>query len=286
MRYYLLDSEILTQDAMARWYVSMMDNRKQNRLIVAIKRCIEDRFTFSDWDELGYLTNGTEIIQNDPRLLRSLSFRDDDYGSRVFNVIELLVKEDPANLQIIIDYIELQTWLREHAPRDFDYLYGQTDPILDGMKERAITNSFDLNQHIARIRGAIETDSELAVGSTKDMLESVLKSILQANQEEIGKDDLPQLLKKAQKILKLDPSETNTSAKGSKIIKRTLSNLGQVVNGIDELRNIYGTGHGRIRQSGISPRHARLVVNAGAALAIFLMDTFEHHQKKEKQQED
>jgi hypothetical protein len=106
-------------------------------------------------------------------------------------------------------------------------------------------------------------------------------SVLEANGETVGKEDLGQLLKRTQKILKLDPTEVAETARGADLIKRTLSSLGQVITGISELRNLYGTGHGRSRQSGISPRHARLVVNAGATLAVFLMETFEHHQSKQ-----
>jgi len=61
----------------------------------------------------------------------------------------------------------------------------------------------------------------------------------------------------------------------AEIVRRVLSNLGQVVTGIYELRNIYGTGHGQVRHSGISSRHARLVVGVGAALATFLIETNE-----------
>lgn len=257
-----------------------MDQRLRNKLILAMKRCIAMKFTSPDWDELAYLTDGRDIIYNHPRLLRSLSFGDDDYDGHIFSVLESLIAQDPGNLQIIINYLDLPDWLKENSPKEFEELYGHTQPLLDGLEGIAITNSFELNQHISRIRRAIESDPELAVGSTKEMVESVLKSILEASGETVGKEDLPQLLKRTQHILKLDPSEVAETTKGADLIKRTLSSLGQVITGISELRNLYGTGHGRSRQSGISPRHARLVVSAGASLAVFLMETFEYHQHK------
>lgn len=260
-----------------------MDQKQHNKLVLAIKRCIAAKFSSSDWDELSYITNGHTIIYQHPRLLRSLSFGDDDYEGYIFSVIEALIDQNPANLQNIVDYIDLANWLKGNRPNDFEELYGHTQPLLDGIEAKAITNSFDLNQHISRIRRAVESDSELAIGSTKEMIESVLKSILEAKGESVGKEDLPQLLKRTQKVLKLDPSEIDNSAKGAEVVKRTLSNLGQVVTGIDELRNLYGTGHGRTKRSGISPRHARLVVSAGAALTIFLMETFEYHQQSEEE---
>ncbi|MGB5055363.1 MAG: abortive infection family protein [Nitrospirales bacterium] len=255
-----------------------MDKKLRDKLVLNIKRCIEVQFSESDWDELAYLTNGKSIIFEHPRLLRSFSFGDDDYGSCIFTVVEQLLDRDSANLQTIIEYINLPVWLKENNQKDFEALYGHTQPLLNTVEQTAIANSFELNQHIARISRAIETDPELAVGSTKEMLESVLKTILEGFGEESGKDDLPKLLKRTQHILKLDPSDIDPSAKGAEITKRILSNLGQVVTGINELRNLYGTGHGKARKSSITPRHARLVVGAGATLTTFLMEIFEMRQ--------
>ena len=53
-----------------------------------------------------------------------------------------------------------------------------------------------------------------------------------------------------------------------------LSSLNQVSQGIAELRNLYGTGHGRDgRFISIQPRHAKLAVGAAATLGAFLMET-------------
>ena len=53
-----------------------------------------------------------------------------------------------------------------------------------------------------------------------------------------------------------------------------MSNLTSVAQGVTELRNLYGSGHGRDgRWKGVKPRHARLTVGAAAALATFLVET-------------
>jgi hypothetical protein len=252
-----------------------MDERQRDRLVVAVKRCIEEKFSGSEWDELGYLTGSKDAITDHHRLLRSLHFMDDDYGSNVFSVIDEIIKRDPANLQIISDYIKLPEWLRENQPQEYEDLYGHMQPLLASAEALAITSSFQLNQQIARIRRALESDPELAVGSAKEMLESVLKTVLSGFGEIDLEDDIPVLLKRAQKRLKLDPRELAPDAKGAEVIKRLLSNLGQVVLGINELRGLYGTGHGKVKSTGITPRHARLVVGAAATLASFLMETYE-----------
>jgi hypothetical protein len=77
------------------------------------------------------------------------------------------------------------------------------------------------------------------------------------------------------------PEDIPESAKGADAIKRLLGNLGQVSQGIAELRNLYGTGHGKDGTfRGLGPRHARLAVGAATTLATFLFET--HESRKEK----
>ena len=245
------------------------------KAILALKRCIVSKFDSENWDEVTYLINGKDIINSHPRLLRSLSFGDDDYPGCVLEVLGRLIDLDKGNFNILVDYCKLQDWVQGKDPQLFEELFGHIHLSLSVTEKVALDNSFNLSKHIQRIRESIETDPELAVGSTKEMLESVMKTVLMGFGDDNCKEDLPKLLKKVQKNLKLDPSEVHESVKGSEIVRRVLSNLGQVVTGIYELRNIYGTGHGKIRHSGISPRHARLVVGVGAALASFIIETNE-----------
>jgi len=250
--------------------------------VLAVKRCIEATFTRSHWDELALITSSRELIYGHSRLLRSLDFGDSDYGSCVSEVVQMLIETDPANSEKIADFVELSVWLKGNDPQLFSVLYGHSIHMLDETEKSAMTNCFQVNQHLERIRKAVDSDPELAVGSTKEMLESVLKTVLEHFGEKAGHEDLPELLKCAQKKLKLDPSDVDSGTKGHEIIKRTLSNLGQLVSGINELRNMYGTGHGKTKKTGIQPRHARLVVGAGASLAVFLMETFEWHKQTKK----
>ncbi len=132
------------------------------------------------------------------------------------------------------------------------------------------------NEYINRIKESIETDPKLAIGSSKELVESVLKNILVKMNVSYNKnDDIPKLLRAAQRALNLVPSEVNESIKGKDIIKTLLSNLGQMVIKIAELRNLYGTGHGKESSLGLEPRHARLTVNSTIALCTFLLETLD-----------
>jgi len=137
--------------------------------------------------------------------------------------------------------------------------------------------------YIDRIKDSVETDPSLAVGSTKELVESTLKTVLTELSIAYDKNaDIPNLLKLVQKALKLVPDDIDEKVKGAEHIKVLMSNLGQVIIKIVELRNLYATGHGRVgSKSALKPRHARLVANAGIALSTFLIENFKE-QKPEK----
>ncbi|MFH1066797.1 MAG: abortive infection family protein [bacterium] len=68
-------------------------------------------------------------------------------------------------------------------------------------------------------------------------------------------------------------------AKGSETIKRLLNNLATIAHGLAEIRNLYGTGHGKGGKTpAIKPRHAKLAVGAAITLATFLFET--HQENK------
>lgn len=128
---------------------------------------------------------------------------------------------------------------------------------------------------ITRMESAVENDPGLAIGTAKELVETVCRTILEERGIDVSvKDDLPKLVKATAKELKLTPSDIPDETKASESIKRLLSNLATITNGIAELRNRYGTGHGKAAKSkGLSPRHAKLAVGAASTLAIFLVET-------------
>ncbi len=255
----------------------------RNKLILAIKRLIVAKFSSSKWAELAYLTrDGDNIVNGHGRLLRSLRFGDDDYEENVVEVIRLLIDENPENLDIMLDYTGFHDWIKQESAKDYATFFGYTYTLLQQTAIAAVSTSAEVDQHIARIQNSIDSDPALAVGSIKELIESILKTILEASGESVGKEDLSALLKRVQRLLNLDPSGVDAGSKGADTIKRVLSSLNQIVQGIDDLRNHYGTGHGRKQSPSITARHARLVVGSGASLAMFLMETFENRVQSGK----
>lgn len=135
-----------------------------------------------------------------------------------------------------------------------------------------------LSRQITRMEAAIETDPDLAIGTAKELVETCCKTVLTAAGVQPDKNwNVPRLLKETTAHLQLTPEGVPDDAPAASTIKGVLGSLSQIVHGLAELRNAYGTGHGRAPGTGgLQPRHARLAAGAASTLAIFLFETHEH----------
>jgi hypothetical protein len=139
-----------------------------------------------------------------------------------------------------------------------------------------------LFQQITRMEAAVGNDPALAIGTAKELVETCCKTILEARGVTCAKSaDIPELIKLTAKALELTPDDIPDKAKAVDTIKRLLSNLATITQGIAELRNHYGTGHGKAAGTkGLGSRHAKLAVGAASTLAVFLAET--HNEKPRK----
>ena len=237
------------------------------KLVLALQRCIVETFNEARWTEMGYATETSDIIDSTHRLRRSLSWNDEDYPERVFTAIErIIIEPNPPVLNEVIEYTGLKSWLVTNDPKLHAELFGGADTIHDDINLIAsverISTTPELFRHARRIRAGLESDPEQAIGSAKELLESVLKTVLD---DATTKDDMPALMKRARNRLGLD-------GVGSEQLRRLMSNLSQVVVGVAEVRNIAGTGHGRVGSQEPDPALARLAVDCAVAASRFILD--------------
>ena len=149
-------------------------------------------------------------------------------------------------------------------------------PSMADIKETAaIFDSKHMQDQIRRMEQSVESDPSLAIGTAKELIETCCKTILAERGKTIsGTPDVSTLTKETLKELKLVPEGVHDAARGADVIKRLLSNLGTIGNGLAELRGLYGTGHGKHGSaSGLGTRHAKLAVGAAATLSVFLFET-------------
>lgn len=251
----------------------MLNIENKDRVIYALTLAIEAKFDASDWTKLAYEIDEVNTIEEHSRLIRSLNWGDPDYTQNIIDVLKSISRK-PEKLSYIAEHIRLKNWLEAKRPDLYNEIYNDEAAPGHLLDENPLdTDTFDITKQIRRIYASLEDDPELALGTTKEMVETVLKTILNGKIDNLDDLDMPALIKAVQKHTKLLPDEITEASKGNNTIKRTLSNLGQIVVGITELRNAYGTGHGKVKnESGLKPYHARLVVNAGVTLARFLTE--------------
>jgi hypothetical protein len=142
-------------------------------------------------------------------------------------------------------------------------------------------------RQVTRMEGAVDTDCDLAIGTAKELVESICKTILDERGALYGKsDDLTALVRKTTKILRLSADDVASTSRAADTIKRMLMNIAALAQAAAELRNAYGTGHGKSKAQAaqhLEPRHARLAVGTATALGVFL---FETHEARERASDD
>lgn len=187
-----------------------------------------------------------------------------------------------TNEWVVSPFGSLKRWVERDG---FRYAEGRLIPIgknqalQDVADTIAVFDMPELHRQVERMQRAVEDDPGLAIGTAKELLETTCKTILEEREVAFGdNEDLSKLVKDTRKALGLVPESIPHAAKGADVIRRMLSNLGTVAQGIAELRNLYGTGHGKGgRSRGLTSRHARLAAGAASTLAIFLLET---HQER------
>lgn len=207
---------------------------------------------------------------------KSLDFTDWKDVRKLLKVYENILSTISERYPKIVAH--LCKWLKKDR---FEYRDGKIVPIV-GIPALAQTKAIAIEldadymlQLVKRMDESVESDPSLAIGSAKELVETCCKTILAERGKTVTDDlDLTKLVKATLKELKLLPEDIPEKAKGMETIRRLLSNLSTVVQGLAEIRNLYGSGHGKEgRSRGLKPRHAKLTVNAAATLAVFMFET-------------
>lgn len=76
-----------------------------SKKVLTLARFMGEHFTAANWREVGLLTGEIDRVQYHPRLLRSLSFGDPDYGEACMDVLTKIVQSEIAHLATIEGYV-------------------------------------------------------------------------------------------------------------------------------------------------------------------------------------
>lgn len=134
-----------------------------------------------------------------------------------------------------------------------------------------------IGQQVRRLRDAVERDPDLAIGTAKEFVETLCKAILAERNQVVPRDiEFPALVRKTIGAVEIVRPGTANAAEVEKLFAPLIGNLSAIGHKLAEIRNQYGTGHGRnVGHTSLGRRHAKLVVGAATTLAVFLYECHE-----------
>lgn len=148
------------------------------------------------------------------------------------------------------------------------FAFTQAERVAD-----ALSSSYIIQQ-LARMETAIEQDAELAIGTAKEFIESVCKTVLARKSVTLtGSEKLTSLARLTLKELKLMSQDASD---GSEATRSLLGSLSTIPHQLAELRNRHGSGHGKNADAAaLGIPYARLAVGAAITFGVFIWDADE-----------
>lgn len=235
-----------------------------------------------DWDDYWFL-NDTRINMmtcSDDEFLRFLSETlhplvriDKDEIASLLKIYDTNLKADGYKL-VVVKTISGRAIYGGVEIKSGKY----TDEIIVKISEKlSILDSEYIIKQLDSLRIQTGIDSEKVIGECKELIESFCKAILEKEgYKEVDKYDFPDLVKETNEVLDLMPKKVSNKKRGSDIIKGILGSITNITYKVNELRGLYGSGHGKkASYSGLNERHASLVLGLTTTLLLFWVETYE-----------
>lgn len=195
-----------------------------------------------------------------------------DLKSQITSEIEKALRESGESQDIYVRNIEWKARIKT-----------ETESQLD-KKAEIITNLLSqsyVNKQVQLMNQSIKENPHLALGIAKELIETCCKSILTEENVTIDKDwDILKLVRETNKTIDLFPFEIDNKETTKNAVSKILGGFSNIIHGITELRNIYGSGHGHSPDfKMLDDLYVKLAVTASSELAIFYLTL---HNLREK----
>ncbi|QJD77858.1 hypothetical protein [Spirosoma rhododendri] len=118
-------------------------HKQRTTRLFAVHEFARNHFTKSDWFRVAHLTDTVELLEDHPRLLKSLDFHDDDYDGNSLQVLSKIVNVGAANLAELERYVEEQK-IRTNYPQPVEARFVST--ASGRLPERIVTFAPDVFQ--------------------------------------------------------------------------------------------------------------------------------------------
>lgn len=168
---------------------------------------------------------------------------------------------------------------KDNNPEHFKK-YEQTKELLNTLiSNREVINSkinIDskyIQEQITFINENIDKNPTQVIGVSKELIESICKTILKMKNIEYSKnDDMTNLLKKtfdSIELVKFAQSDEQDSI--DKSLKKIKGGFCSLIMGISEIRNEYGSGHGKTSDFlALDVKYAKLIADSSITISSFL----------------
>jgi hypothetical protein len=243
---------------------------------VALSEAVAGAMDESDWKKFAIRYGLDDEILSHPRFLRSMQWGDADYEGHVLDLIDHLCSANVPAVFHLMD--EVPNVRRNLDQRILDAWDGQVDPLVTALSHSlealdSAASGIDLGVYAARVEDALPHDPQQAIGATKDLLEATMRTILdESGASNTDKVDFPELTNTCFSELGLLPStKPKNEAEGK--IRKIADNAKKMILASNELRNLVGTGHGRVvgKEEELTADDASLVASNGMVLAAWLL---------------
>ena len=239
----------------------------------------QHRVNNSDWPEGWWWTDDRLDLLHAP---------DELFLRFLAEMVHPVVRPDPGERETFVEafnrHLAAEGW--EIAPVSqvgSHPVYGgrRIDPMPPAVVAEAKALAKTLGSYVARqvtrMEAALPGDLELAIGTAKDFIETICRTILRERQVQLpADDDLPALVRLTVRTLPVVPNGVEDRVRWEGTILRLVNNLASIGQSLAELRNAFGTGHGKeAGHKGLEVHHARLIVRMTTAVGVFLYEAHE-----------
>lgn len=137
-------------------------------------------------------------------------------------------------------------------------------------------NSAYVDTQVNLMYDLIKIAPHSAIGKAKELIEICSKTILEEQEIDYSTElDLIQLMRLACESIDLSAKKIAEGVNGKDIAGRILGNLANISQGMAELRNLYGDGHGKNKNFKPLPsRYANLAVGSAVTAVHFMWETY------------
>lgn len=229
------------------------------------------RENFYDWGGPEWIYDDNRLNLSDcadEKLLEFLAFMlhprvrpDQQEVDRILAIINPIIERDGYTLAVAQEVSGKRIFSANKLVGEHIGHTDEASRIADQM------SSSHVRRQVDRMKNAVMLDPALAIGSAKEFVESIAKGVLYSQSIDLsGSETLPQLVKMTRDNLNLSITPETDA-----ILKRVLSGLATITQGIAELRGRLGTGHGDYPDVDLPPVEvAQLAVGMATTLGVFL----------------